>query len=87
MFRVLLLRLVAFSCPYAHHTCASHTSRPHIAHVPPLCTLTFRAPSLCADGAGKTTSKKPQQAVLNKLPLLKKPLEQIGKLIKVPGSF
>ena len=36
---------------------------------------------------GKTTSKKPQQAVLNKLPPIKKPLEHIGKLIKVPGSF
>ena len=38
MFRVLLLRLVAFSCPYAHHTWADRACRSHIAHVPPACT-------------------------------------------------
>ena len=35
----------------------------------------------------RVASKSSTQKQLDQLPLLKKPLEQIGKQIKVPGSF
>ena len=35
----------------------------------------------------KASAKKQQPITQHALPLLKKPMEQIGKQIKVPGSF
>ena len=38
-------------------------------------------------GKRKQTAKKQQPITQHALPLLKKPMEQIGKQINVPGSF
>ena len=40
-----------------------------------------------ASSKRKASAKKQQPITQHALPLLKKPMEQIGKQIKVPGSF